>query len=184
VDNSAPPLSITHQYDEALAHSEEAPHRIEEAPHQNEVDRDKQFLREDSYKKFIDHYQRRAEQRQYKTYQRNSTTLEPSYISIQQSQTSSFTKGAYRKTFINTVQQEASKERNWIQKETKYSHNNKNGRATKAFRDLPINVLFEWEGSGNIYGTFKKLDDTHALRLDINKVIVIPNADARAVLRE
>jgi hypothetical protein len=180
VDKSPSPLEASLHNDEALAHSEETLSHIDEAPPQYEVDRDKQFLRETSYKKFIDRYEQRAEQRIYKTYQRNEKTVE--HLRSTQQPVSSFFKGTYRTTINTTEAKESSKERAFTNKETR-TQDTKNGRG-KAFHEIPMGALFEWEGSGNIYGAFRKLDDHHALRLDINKIIAIPNTNVRAVLRQ
>jgi hypothetical protein len=181
VDKSPSPLEASLHNDEALAHSEEALPHFDKAPPQNDVARDKQFLRENSYKKFIDRYEQRAEQRIYKTYQRNNKTSEiPQGI---QQPTSSFAKGTYRTTSHHHEAKESSKGRVFTNKETRQYQDTKNG-CGRAFNDVPTGALFEWEGSANIYGTFKKLDNNHALRLDINKVITIPDTNARAVLRQ
>ena len=52
-------------------------------------------------------------------------------------------------------------------------------RGVMTFQELPHGAMFMWEGSGSVYGTLRKLDDEHALRLENNKTLHITNLQGR-----
>jgi hypothetical protein len=52
-------------------------------------------------------------------------------------------------------------------------------RDVMTFQELPHGTMFVWEGSGNVYGLLRKLDDDHALRLENNKTIRVENLQGR-----
>jgi hypothetical protein len=52
-------------------------------------------------------------------------------------------------------------------------------RGIMTFQELPHGAMFTWEGSGNVYGMLRKLDDDHALRLENNRIIRVGNLQGR-----
>ena len=52
-------------------------------------------------------------------------------------------------------------------------------RGIMTFQELAHGAMFTWEKSGNVYGTLRKIDDEHALRLENHRIIRVGNLQGR-----